>query len=101
MDGNLACVHATSLGASPSDFELWAVAAAQNLVIVTKDADFADRMMLADPPPRVVHLRMGNMRLKAFRSIVSRTWPRVSELLEKEKLVLVFEDRIECVGSSD
>jgi predicted nuclease of predicted toxin-antitoxin system len=51
-----------------------------------QDADFADRVMDATPPPWVVHLRFGNLRRAAFES-----------LLPLHKLIRVFADRIESV----
>jgi len=42
---SLPVIHATSLGPSPSDRELWTHAAQNAFVIVSKDADFADRVM--------------------------------------------------------
>jgi predicted nuclease of predicted toxin-antitoxin system len=32
--------------------------------IVTKDADFYDRIILSEPPPRVIYLQIGNMRIR-------------------------------------
>ena len=89
--------HATSLGRSPSDRELWTYAAQHSLVIVSKDADFADRAMGATPPPWVVHLRFGNLRRAAFEALLARVWPRVESLLPSHKLIRVFADRIESV----
>ena len=37
-----------------SDSQVWDYARLNDLVIVTKDADFSNRVMLSAPPPRVV-----------------------------------------------
>ncbi|MGB0766262.1 MAG: DUF5615 family PIN-like protein [Phycisphaeraceae bacterium] len=58
--------HATDLGDSPTDTQLWVHAKSNELAIVSKDADFSDWMMLQSSPPWVVHLRFGNLRLAAF-----------------------------------
>ena len=50
-------------------------------MIVSKDADFADRAMAATPPPWVVHLRFGNLRRAAFEALLASAWPRVESLL--------------------
>jgi len=42
------------LGESWSDFEIWRYAQENDLVIVTKDADFSDWVMLSEPPPKVI-----------------------------------------------
>lgn len=44
------------------DGQVWEYARCHNLTIVTKDADFSDRIMMTEPPPRVIHLRIGNQR---------------------------------------
>lgn len=54
-------------------------------------------VLLADPPPKVVHLRFGNLRLKDFHAYVARNWPRIEILLETHKLVNVYLDRLEAV----
>jgi predicted nuclease of predicted toxin-antitoxin system len=59
---SLPVIHTTVIGTSPTDFEIWAYAQARDFVIITKDADFSVRILLNTPPPRVVHLRIGNMR---------------------------------------
>jgi len=59
---SLPVIHATNWGNSLSDSEIWRYAMANDLVIVTKDVDFSDRIIISNPPPRVVHLRFGNMR---------------------------------------
>ncbi|MBB6018749.1 DUF5615 family PIN-like protein [Deinococcus radiopugnans] len=44
-------MHARDLGDNPTDLELWTSAAEHALVIVTKDADFTDRILVLDAPP--------------------------------------------------
>lgn len=62
LSSKFSVTHVTSLAARMSDTEVWEHAERDDLVIVTKDADFSQRVILASPPPRVVHLRIGNMR---------------------------------------
>ncbi len=94
---SLPVIHATSLRPSPSDQELWTYATQNALAIVSKDTDFADRVMHAAPPPWVVHLRFGNLRSAAFEALLATAWPRVESLLPAHKLIRVFVDRIESV----
>jgi predicted nuclease of predicted toxin-antitoxin system len=94
---SLPVIHATSIGPSPSDRELWNYATQNALVIVSKDTDFADRIMDASPPPWVVHLRFGNLRRAAFEAFLATAWPRVESLLPAHKLIRVLANRIESV----
>jgi len=48
-------------------------------------------------PPWVVHLRIGNMRVKALRLYLTSAWPEIEQLLPEHKLINVYADRIEAV----
>jgi predicted nuclease of predicted toxin-antitoxin system len=89
--------HVRDLGAGASDTTIWRHAREKELAIVSKDADFSHRMMLASPPPWVVHLRFGNLRRRDFHALLARLWPRIETLLPEHKLVNVYADRIEAV----
>jgi predicted nuclease of predicted toxin-antitoxin system len=54
-------------------------------------------MLAASPPPWIVHLRVGNVRLRLLKHHVATVWPSVESLLPKAKLISVFIDRIEAV----
>lgn len=89
-------IHASALGAGVKDYALWAYAREHTLVIVTKDSDFSDWIILREPPPKVVHLRLGNLRRS--NEVLSRLWPNVDRLLETHKLINVYEERVEGIG---
>ena len=89
--------HVTDLGESLSDTEIWEYAKINDLVIVTKDADFSERIITSSPPPRVVHLRFGNMRKRGFHAFLSRVWPRIEVLIKTHKLVNVYLHSLESV----
>jgi predicted nuclease of predicted toxin-antitoxin system len=55
-------------------------------VIVTKDADFLDQLLLSDAPPWVVQLCCGNLRARAL-------WA----LLPVSRAVLVYAERLETL----
>ena len=42
------------------DEELWAFAREHDFVIVSKDGDFDDERVFRGPPPKVIHLVVGN-----------------------------------------
>lgn len=90
--------HARELGPNRTASDLWAEARRQQWAIVSKDADFADRIMIANPPPWIVHLRLGNLRVAEFRAFLARVWPMVEALLPAHKLINVYLDRLEAVA---
>ncbi len=89
--------HVSILGESPSDTQIWNYAQENDLVIVTKDVDFSDRIIISSPPPRVIHLRFGNMRKRDFHTFLTGIWPQVEELIAGHRLVNVYLDRFETV----
>ncbi len=52
-------VHEVGLGSS-DDGEVWDYAKVYGFAIATKDADFAERSVLEERPPKILWLRMGN-----------------------------------------
>jgi predicted nuclease of predicted toxin-antitoxin system len=93
----LPVMHSTDIAQSPSDEVIWEFARAHELVIITKDADFTERAMLGQPPPWIVHLRVGNLRRKEFEEFSSRNLSKILAHLPDTKLVSVYTDRIETV----
>ena len=88
--------HVSDFGANPTDPQLWQIAAAGHLVVVTKDTDFSDRILVSSPPPWIVHLRFGNMRRADFHRFLASAWPRIEAMLPEYKLICVCADRVEA-----
>ncbi len=91
-------VYAIDLGPKWSDTKLWAHALDYDMTIVTKDADFSNRLMAAQRAPRIIHLKVGNMRLAEFRAFIKPRWPRIAALSEQAQLVQVYRDQIETLS---
>jgi predicted nuclease of predicted toxin-antitoxin system len=88
----------SKVGRHPSDSKIWEYARKHDLVTVSKDADFSDRIITNSPPPRLVHLRFGNLRRNEFHALLARVWPQIETLLKSHKLVNVYADRLEGIG---
>lgn len=85
------------LGKSADDLDLWEFAKERDFVIVTKDADFSDRILMSEPPPWIVHLRFGNRRRRDYHRLLEQMWPRIEALLPRHKMIAVYGDRIEAM----
>jgi len=94
----LPIIAASTIGKQPRDSEIWEFARQRELVIVSKDTDFSDRIITQSPPPWVVHLRFGNLRRNDFHTLLARVWPQIETLLKSHKLVNVYSDRLEGIG---
>lgn len=55
-----------------TDTEVWAYARANDYVIVTKDADFADIGLVQGFPPKVLWLRLGNCTTQQIEDVLRR-----------------------------
>lgn len=91
-------LHVYDLGDSLSDRAIWQYAEQHDLVILTKDSDFSDWILFSQPPPRVVHFRIGNMRLGKFKEFVDKHWGEIAARIADHRLVIVFSDRIESMS---
>jgi len=67
----LPVISVSKIGRQPTDSQIWEFARKHDLVIVSKDADFSDRIIASSPPPRVVHLRFGNLRKREFHALLA------------------------------
>jgi len=70
-----------ALGQSP-DNDIWRFAAANGMVIVSKDEDFAEWVLAGRLGPAVVWLRVGNCTNSELLASLLPAWPRVIEALE-------------------
>ncbi len=64
--GNSSFVFVLRINPSRDDEAIWAYAAQNELIIVTKDKDFLVKQAIAGSPPKVVHIKFGNLKLKSF-----------------------------------
>lgn len=90
-------IHARNLGNNLSDTDIWNYALLNNLIIISKDADFSHRILVSEPPPRIIHLRIGNMRFEAMNKFLEEYWTKILALSKNHKLVNVYIDSIEAV----
>jgi predicted nuclease of predicted toxin-antitoxin system len=89
------CSHATDLGDQPTDHQIWQHARERNWIVLTRDADFFDRLMLEGSPPKVIWVRLGNIRRKDLEKLFSELWPRISDLISTCDLVEVHPESLE------
>ncbi len=89
--------HVNDIDDSMPDSAIWTYAKEHNLTIVTKDADFSELILLNQPPPRVIHIKFGNMKMKAFYHHMSLFWDDIIHLSHNHKLVQVYKDRLEGI----
>lgn len=72
----------------------------RDLTIITKDTDFRNKILISEPPPKIIIIRIGNLRLKDFHDLISKSWKEILEFNNHYKLVVVYPDRIEGIKSN-
>ncbi|MDT3738558.1 MAG: DUF5615 family PIN-like protein [Candidatus Kapabacteria bacterium] len=90
-------IHQIDISKVAKDEEIWNYAKANNLTIITKDSDFSNRILLSEPPPKVIHFKFGNLKIQDFNSYLSKIWNEILEINESCKLVNVFSDHLEGI----
>ncbi|MGQ0542927.1 MAG: DUF5615 family PIN-like protein [Blastocatellia bacterium] len=80
-----------------TDTQIWDYAKRNELTIVSKDSDFSNRVIFNLPPPKVIHIRLGNLKMRDFFGAINSVWDEVLDLNQGHKLVTVFRDRIEAI----
>ena len=91
-------IHQQDIDDTWSDSQIWRYAQEKNLTIISKDADFSNRILLKQPPPKVIHIRYGNMKMREFFLTTTRVWEQVLSLNQTHKLVNVFKDHLEGIN---
>ena len=80
-----------ALGCDCDDRTIFDFAHATNRIIVTKDEDFAMRLLLRDDAPQVVWLRLGNATNAVLKAWLRSRWGVVVQDLSRgERLIEVI-----------
>jgi predicted nuclease of predicted toxin-antitoxin system len=90
------CSHASELCEQATDRQIWDHARARDSVILTRDTDFFDRLMLDGPPPKVIWVRLGNLRRRDLEGLLLRRWSQITGLLVEADLIEVHQDSLEA-----
>jgi predicted nuclease of predicted toxin-antitoxin system len=107
IDANLPCyfslwnnsdfVFVKDIDDSWSDEQIWNYAKQNELIIVTKDADFSLKVLTKGAPPKVIHLKFGNLTMRDFHGVISKMWQFIEKNINENNLVNVYHDRIESI----
>jgi predicted nuclease of predicted toxin-antitoxin system len=67
---------------SSDDDEIWAWSAKHDAIIISKDADFQDRL-IAGTPPRLIWIKWGNTRKQPLVKRIAELWPEIIDAFER------------------
>lgn len=89
--------HIFNINDEMKDCEIWEYAKENNLTIVTKDTDFSELMILNNPPPKVIHIKIGNMKINELHQFLNKHWKDIIQMNNAYKLVRVYRNKLEGV----
>ncbi len=75
------------------DDVIWEYALTSQAVVITKDQDFADRMLPSKSAPVIVWLRIGNTSNRALLEWLLPLWPEIVAHLESGERLLEIRDK--------
>lgn len=81
------------------DADIWDYALNNQAAVITKDQDFAERLLASRSAPVIVWLRIGNTSNRALLSWLLPLWPEVmSRIASGDNLVEVREKTRKIIG---
>ncbi|TAE30459.1 MAG: hypothetical protein EAZ91_10445 [Cytophagales bacterium] len=73
-----------------ADAQISLIALQEDRIVITKDSDFPDAFFLKGPPPRVIHIRLGNIRNRDLLDFLEPRWPLLCDLLVADSGMVVI-----------
>lgn len=92
-----ASIHASEIAPQASDTLLWNHARERDWIILTRDTDFFDRLLLFGSPPKVIWVRLGNLRKTELVETIGSRWEAILNLIEAADMVEIHPDRLEAL----
>ena len=90
-------IHVTDVKDILSDDGIWKYAIEHNLIIITKDTDFHEKILYGNPPPKVILLKTGNTSVSFLQSYLKRNWKMIEENIQSVKLLIIYKEGIEGI----
>lgn len=89
--------HVLKINPLWDDDEIWDYAYNNNLIIIPKDKDFRLKQLIKGVPPKVIHIKFGNLKLREFEKIIYACWEQVEKLISTHSLINIYQDNIEAI----
>lgn len=88
-------MHVNHLGlGAADDREIWDHAALHGFAIVSKDADFPERSVLEDRPPKIIWLKIGNCSTQEIGQLLRMNHAIVRKFLEEDEETCLVLERV-------
>lgn len=87
-------IHVADINPRMTDRDIWNYALTNNLVILTKDADFFDLFLISDNHPQVVNFRFGNLTFNDLHLYFQKFWLKIIDHLDTASFIIAQNDKI-------
>jgi predicted nuclease of predicted toxin-antitoxin system len=89
--------HVVDIDPLMKDKALWDYALANQMIILSKDADFYELFLVNENCPKVVNFRIGNLTLKELHQYFIKFWPYIVEKLDQSQFIIADLDKITII----
>lgn len=90
-------IHVADINPRMTDREIQDYAFAHNMVILTKDSDFLNYIVLFPQGPKIVYLQLGNQTLRNLHAYFELYWNKIMASLPDAKLIIAHPDNIRVI----
>lgn len=66
-----------------------------NCVLITKDSDFYNSFVISKKPPKLILVKLGNIRLRELRKYFRVNWNLIEYHLQKYSLIVLTQESIQ------
>lgn len=90
-------VFVSDINLQMNDTEICNYALKNDLVILTKDADFYNRFLISSIATKIIYFLLVNCSLKQLHNYFNDHWDKIQTEIENSKLIIAKEKHIECI----
>ncbi len=90
-------IHVTDMDPCLDDESIWDYAKKNQLIIISKDKDFLMQQIVKGSPPKIIHIKFGNLNLNDLIITIEKCWNEVEILLTTHNLINIYSERIEAI----
>jgi len=88
-------IHVCNLDKQMTDSEIWEYAKQNDCIIITKDTDFFERIILLGTPPKIIWIRLGNIRRRQLEQNIVNKWDEIIQKIDEYDLLEIHNTKIE------
>ena len=87
-------IHVVDINPCMTDRDIWDYAIINDMVLLSKDADFYDLFLIAENHPKVINFRFGNFTLKELHLYFQKFWPTIIVHLGTSSFIIAHEEKL-------